>query len=286
MNDITITSPAKINLFFELLGKREDGYFQIETILQEIDLHDDILIKDRDGGDINVEVSPPLHIAKEDNIAYKAAKLIQQKSNRFNRGAEIFIKKRIPVGRGLGGGSSNAAGVLKGLNELWHLGFSLKDLADLGTKLGMDVPFFIYGGTCLGSERGEVITPLPNFSGVKILLFWPDFPISTAEVYKNIPPDLTTKKRNVKLLIEYLKIKDFEGITKHLFNCLEDVAIKIHPPISGFKKRFDFLKTDKIVMSGSGSAFFTILPDDWEGEEYIEKELLKLKGGYYIGETL
>jgi 4-diphosphocytidyl-2-C-methyl-D-erythritol kinase len=286
MNKIKLKSSAKVNLFFELLSKREDGYFQIETILQEIDLHDDILIKDIDGGDIHVKVSPSLNISKEDNIAYKAAQLLQRKSKMFNRGAEISIRKRIPVGRGFGGGSSNAAGVLKGLNKLWHLGFSLKELAGFGKELGMDVPFFIYGGTCLGSERGEIITPLPNFSGIEILLLWPNFSISTAEIYRSAHSNLTKKKRSAKLLIEFLKKKDLEGINKHLFNRLEDVAFKVHPPLYRFKKQIASLNTGNIIMSGSGSAFFAILPDGWKEEEYMKKKILKLKGGYYIGKTL
>ncbi len=286
MNNINLTSPAKINLFLEALGRRQDSYFQIETILQEIDLHDDVLIRGKEGGGINVEVSPLLPIAQEDNIAYKAAKLIQQKSKSFKRGAEIFINKRIPAGRGLGGGSSNAASVLKGLNKLWRLGFSSKDLADFGKELGMDVPFFIYGGTCLGTERGEIISPLPKFSGFKILLVWPDFSVSTSGVYKSVFPFLTKKIRSAKLLIESLKRNNFEGVTKHLFNRLEDVAFKIYPPLYRFRKQLDSLKTGHIIMSGSGSAFFTILPNDWKEEEHVKKELLKLKGGYYIGKTL
>jgi 4-diphosphocytidyl-2-C-methyl-D-erythritol kinase len=154
MNEVKLKSSAKINLFFELLSKRKDGYFQVETILQEIDLHDNILIRDKEGGDISVEVSPSLNIPKGDNIAYKAARLIQKKAGKNNRCAEIFIEKKIPVGRGLGGGSSNAASVLKGLNKLWQLNFSSEELADFGKELGMDVPFFIYGGTCLGTQRG------------------------------------------------------------------------------------------------------------------------------------
>ncbi len=212
--------------------------------------------------------------------------MIQQKAKQFKKGAEIFINKRIPVGRGLGGGSSNAATVLKGLNELWHLGFSSKDLARLGEELGMDVPFFIYGGTCLGTERGEIITPLPKFSHFKILLIWPDFSVSTAEVYKSVSAFLTKKKRSAKLLTELLKINDFEGVTNYFFNRLEDVAFKICPPLYQFKKQVASLKTGNIIMSGSGSAFFTILSDDWEEEEYIKKGILKLKGGYYIGKTL
>ena len=285
MNELKLTSSAKVNLFLEVIGKRPDGYHQIETIFQEIDLHDDILLMDTEGQGIDVKVSPSLNIAKEENIAYKAAKLLQKKAKQFNKGAEILIEKRIPVGRGLGGGSSNAASVLKGLNELWELGFSTKDLADLGKELGMDVPFFICGGTCLGRERGEVITPLPDLSGIDILILWPDFPVSTAEVYRSISPSLTKKNRSAKLLTGYLNTRDFEGITKHLFNRLEDVALKIHPPLGHFKKQIASLTTGNIIMSGSGSAFFTILSSNWE-EGSIKKEIRKLKGGYYIGETL
>ncbi|MBU1767275.1 MAG: 4-(cytidine 5'-diphospho)-2-C-methyl-D-erythritol kinase, partial [Candidatus Omnitrophica bacterium] len=158
-NEVKVISSAKVNLFLEVIGKRPDGYHNIETIFQEIDLHDEILIRKKAEQGIDIKVSPSLNITKEDNIAYKAAKLIQQKAKKNNSGIEIFIEKRIPPGRGLGGGSSNAAAVLRGLNQLWQLNFSLEELADLGRQLGMDVPFFIYGGTCLGTQRGEVITP-------------------------------------------------------------------------------------------------------------------------------
>jgi 4-diphosphocytidyl-2-C-methyl-D-erythritol kinase len=286
MNEIEITSPAKVNLFLELLGRRKDGYFQIETILQEIDLYDNILIKDKEGGDIHVEVSPALSINKEDNLAYKAAKLIQKKANKIQRGAEIFIEKRIPLGRGLGGGSSNAASVLKGLNELWNLGFSSKELAELGKEIGMDVPFFVYGGTCLGRGRGEVIASLSKFSGFRILVFWPDFPVSTAEVYNKISINLTKKRRSAKFLIDSLKAKDLEGVIKRIFNRLEDVTLKIYPSLSRFKEKITFLKAKRIIMSGSGSAFFTFLPENLEEEEHIIRELTKLKGGCHIGRTL
>ncbi len=291
MSKIHIKSYAKVNLFLELLGKRKDGYHQIETVLQEIDLHDTVSIKDKKGPEIKVEVSPSLDIPQEENIAYKAAKLIQKKGKKPDNGAEIFITKRIPVGRGLGGGSSNAAAVLKGLNKLWKLDFSLEELADLGKELGMDVPFFIYGGTCLGTGRGEVIKPLPDFANFKILVFWPDFPISTAEVYKNACASpcagLTKKIRSVKLVAEALNTNDFEEVKRNFFNRLEDVAFKIYPLLSRFKEQIKSLDTrNNIIMSGSGSAFFAVLPDKGIDEKYIKKGIIKLKGGYYIGKTL
>jgi 4-diphosphocytidyl-2-C-methyl-D-erythritol kinase len=243
MDSINLTSSAKVNLFLELLCKRDDGYFQIETVLQEIDLQDTLFIKDKKDGKIKVEVSPSLNIPQEENIAYKAAKLIRNKAAKPDKGADIFIEKKIPVGRGLGGGSSNAAVVLTGLNKLWQLGFSPEELADLGKELGMDVPFFIYGGTSLGIGRGEIITPLPNFAGLKILVAWPDFPVSTAQIYKEAAfcltdegqTGLTKKTRSVKLLIEALKTNNFEGVKTNFFNRLEDVAFQKYPLLSQLK---------------------------------------------------
>ncbi|MCK4905641.1 4-(cytidine 5'-diphospho)-2-C-methyl-D-erythritol kinase [bacterium] len=302
-NELKVISSAKVNLFLEVIGKRPDGYHNIETIFQEIDLHDEILIRKKAEQGIDIKVSPSLNITKEDNIAYKAAKLIQQKAKKNNGGIEIFIEKRIPAARGLGGGSSNAAAVLRGLNQLWQLNFSLEELADLGRQLGMDVPFFIYGGTCLGTERGEVITPVEDFAGFRILIIWPNFPISTADIYKSVScclsigceqaglprnkAGLTKKKRSAKLLLGALKINDFEGVKKHFFNRLEDVAFKNYPLLYQFKQQIKSLYTgDNIIMSGSGSAFFAILPDEGVNEEYIKKEIIKLKGGCYIGKTL
>ncbi len=301
MNELKVISPAKINLFLEIVGKRPDGYHQIETIFQEIDLHDDVLIKETEKQGIDVKVSPSLNIAKEENIAYRAAKLIQKKAKKLDKGVGIFINKKIPVGRGLGGGSSNAAAVLKGLNRLWQLNFSLEKLADLGKELGMDVPFFIYGGTCLGTGRGEIITPLPNFLGVDILLIWPNFSISSAEAYKSVSSaclsvgcgqdskqaGLTKKIRSVKLLLDALERNDFEGVKRNFFNRLEDVAFKIHPLLYQFKKQINSLNLcNNIIMSGSGSAFFTVLPNKGVNEEKVKNEIIKLKGGCHIGKTL
>ena len=286
MNEVTIASSAKINLFLELLGRRQDGYFQIETVLQEIDLHDDISIKNKQGAGIDVKVLPSLSISKEENIAYKAAELLCQKTGRDGCGVQIFIEKRIPVGRGLGGGSSNAAAVLKGLNELWELGLSREELAKLGAELGMDVPFFIYGGTCLGTQRGEIVEPLEGFSGVDIVIFWPDFPVSTAEVYGKVSRNLTRTKRSAKFLIDCLKAKDFDGIDKNIFNRLENVALKIYPSLAGFKEKISPFSANKIIMSGSGSAFFSVLRGKLKNKKNLFDELRKLKGGCYIGKTL
>lgn len=285
-NELTITSHAKVNLFLELLGKRKNGYFPIETILQEVDLHDDVLIKDTEEKTISVEVSPSLSISREDNIAYKAAKLLQEETGQLDRGVDIFINKRIPVGRGLGGGSSNAAAVLKGLNELWNLKLSPERLADLGAKLGMDVPFFIFGGTCLGTQRGEVVKPLDHFSGVDIALFWPDFAVSTAEIYNKISHSLTQRKRSAKFLIGALKEKEFAEIDRNLFNRLEEVTLKIYPSLFGLKKTLNSLEIGNFIMSGSGSAFFSILYGNAKEKGEILRGLTKIKGGFYIGKTV
>lgn len=282
MSEITLPSPAKVNLFLELLKKRKDGYWQIETVLQEIDLHDEVHIRERKNGRITVTCSEG-YIDGEKNIAYKAVKLMQDRFRLSGRGVEIHIEKRIPIGRGLGGGSSNAATVMKGLNQIWSLKATKEELAKLGVELGMDVPFFIYGGSCLGKGRGELITPLPPFSHFPILLVWPDFPIATAELYQRVPVSLTKKRKRATLLLKYLKNRDLEGVRNCLFNRLEEVALQMYPSLKEIKNKLGLLHG---IMTGSGSAFFCFLNTPTENGEAIIRELKNFKGGYYVGETV
>ncbi|HIE43759.1 MAG TPA: 4-(cytidine 5'-diphospho)-2-C-methyl-D-erythritol kinase [Candidatus Omnitrophica bacterium] len=284
LNKITINSPAKVNLFLELLHKREDGYWEIKTVLQEIDLYDEVYLRERKDGKVRVVCSDP-SIEEEKNLAYRAAKLIQEKGRVFDKGVEVFIEKKIPIGRGLGGASSNAAAVLKGLKELWSLNLTQQELATLGAQLGMDIPFFIYGGTCLGTGRGETITPLPDFAGFPILLLWPEFSVSTPEVYRNASLSLTKKRKCATLLLKSLRSKDLDGVEKSLFNRLEEVALEIYPSLSQTKEKITSLNIGNSIMTGSGSAFFVFLPDAKDKEESIVQELRNFEGGYYVGKT-
>lgn len=282
MKEIRLFSPAKVNLFLELLGKREDGYWEVETVLQEVDLKDEIIIRETGGGKIRVKCSNSEVGPEKDNLAYKAARIVNEEYAEGRRGIQIEIKKNIPVGRGLGGGSSNAAVTLKGLNQLWELGLSQTELAGIGTRLGMDVPFFIYGGTCLGKGRGEVITPLPRLKNVPILLLWPDFSLPTAQVYSQISPPLTYQTRSVTLLTKALQAQDIESMQSSVFNRLEEVVQRIYPSVRFFWKQIDSLRLGRNTMSGSGPTFFIL--NYREGNKIIP-DFSTFQGGSHIGKT-
>ncbi|MGL5506953.1 MAG: 4-(cytidine 5'-diphospho)-2-C-methyl-D-erythritol kinase, partial [Paraclostridium sp.] len=157
MNSINLKSRAKINLSIDVIGKREDGYHIVEMIMQTIDLYDNIQLKELNKDEIVVKSECSYIPLDEDNIVYKAASLIKEKLD-IKKGIEISIKKNIPVAAGMAGGSSNAAAVLVGLNELWKLNLSKDNLREMGLKLGADVPFCIEGGTALAEGIGEKLT--------------------------------------------------------------------------------------------------------------------------------
>ena len=177
MNELTIRANAKINLFLEVLNKRDDGYHNIETVFQSIDLYDTIVLRESHSDAIQIESDHPRVPLDSSNLAHRAARLLAAESGRAP-GIVIHITKRIPVGAGLAGGSADAAATLMGLNELWDLGLDTEALSQIGKRLGADVPFCISGGTAMGRARGDRLTKLDDFSGVPLVLANPGFEIS------------------------------------------------------------------------------------------------------------
>jgi len=177
-----IRSFAKINLGIEVLGTRPDGYHDILTLFQSIDLADVLDISEPPGREIALSGDDPEIPWDGTNLVHRAASLLKKETG-CPKGARIAVAKSIPAGKGLGGGSSNAAAALLGLNALWGLGLGREDLARLGGRLGADVPYFLEGGLCLGEGRGDRLTPLPDLSPASVLLAFPPFPVATAEIY-------------------------------------------------------------------------------------------------------
>ncbi|MDF2885599.1 MAG: 4-(cytidine 5-diphospho)-2-C-methyl-D-erythritol kinase [Clostridiaceae bacterium] len=177
-----IKAYGKINIALEVVGKREDGYHLLRMIMQNIDLYDLIELNEKRSNDITIECNKP-YVPKDDrNLAYKAARLFMD-TYKINRGIHIDIIKNIPVAAGLAGGSTNAAAVLKALNEMFDVGASEQDLMDLGVKLGADIPYCIKGGTCLCEGIGEKISELKSFKDKILVLVKPPFGVSTKDVY-------------------------------------------------------------------------------------------------------
>ncbi|NIA30731.1 MAG: 4-(cytidine 5'-diphospho)-2-C-methyl-D-erythritol kinase [Actinobacteria bacterium] len=249
-----ISSYAKINLGLRILGKRPDGYHEIETIFQQISLKDELDIEPADRG-ISLACSPPVCPTDETNLVFKAACELQKKSGR-KTGAEIKILKKIPVGGGLGGGSSNAAAALQGLNTLWNTGQSIEELIELGARIGSDVPFFLLGGTAVGSGRGEKLKPVEIFQNYWGVLLVPGFSISTKWAYETNSFSLTKslKKSNFNSFLEISF--DTEKWPGFLVNDLEKIVFNAYPELKKGIEKFYKSGAFYSQMSGSGSSLF------------------------------
>lgn len=268
-NIISLKAPAKINLFLEILGKRNDGYHEIETIMQEIDLADNLQFEEIQEG-VKLECSDKNIPLNQDNLVCKAANLILKECG-IKKGVLINLEKKIPVGAGLGGGSSDAAATLKALNLLWNVGLSDGELMEFAAKLGSDIPFFIKGGTSLCGGRGEKISSVEVRGKMHYLVLFPHVHISTETIYKNLKIDLTKKRKDVSFFLDALKFSEIAGIGKLLFNRLEEVVFTTYPDllkVQSSLKVFDFCG---LSISGSGSAFFGLCNDRHQAEAIKSK---------------
>lgn len=259
MNQITIKSPAKVNLYLEVKDLREDGYHNIETIFQKINLCDEITLSEISSG-IRLVCNNRDVPTDHNNLAYRAVVLLKGMVRRLP-GLEIRIKKKIPVAGGLGGGSSNAASVLLGVKSLCQINVSQDKLMELGKKLGADVPFFISGfNTALGTGRGDEIVPLVNNLKLWLVLVNPGVKISTKDIYGSLSLKigLTKDKRDVKILSRALQAGDLNIACKALYNRLEDVVTKRYDMVSQVKDRLNNFGARGVLMSGSGPTVYGI----------------------------
>ena len=263
-------APAKINLFLDVLNKREDGYHNLSMVMQTIDLCDEIDIEKADK--ISLECNKDGIPLNEKNLVWKAADLFFEYT-KINGGCKIYLKKIIPDGAGLGGGSSDAAQVLIALNEIYDTKLNNEQLKGIAVKIGADVPFFIEKGCCLAEGIGDILTPIENKINPYVLVYKPEVSISTKWVYENL--NLNNKKeKNKDELIELLRagnMKFYDGI----FNVLEDVSITKYPEIEDVKNEFKNLGATNAMMTGSGSAVFAIFVDEIKAKEalgHFEKE--------------
>ena len=257
---LTTKAYAKLNLSLEVLGKREDGFHEIRSILQTIDLWDMVSFEISDSIKIACDV-PELN--NQTNIAYKAVSRLKQLSQ-SEFGIDINIKKGIPIAGGLGGGSSDAAVSLRAANKLWELGLTQKQLALVAGDLGSDVPFFLHGGTCFASGKGEQVTPLPGISEQYIFLVNPEHKLSnkTPFLYENINPTHFSSGNAVTETA--LKISENGTLQEHtMVNPFESLAFHVFPGLVEYKNAMKQAGITRIHLSGTGPALFSIEPD-WE----------------------
>ena len=269
---------AKINLTLDILGKREDNFHEVEMIMQSLELADVLeLEKISDGIKFSMNAEKIIGGEKipvdEKNLAYRAILELEKVcGKKFN--VAINLQKKIPAAAGLGGGSSDAAAVLRGMNKLFDLNFSEEKLCEIGANIGSDVPFCVIGGTCLAKGRGEILTKLPAMKNFSVVLMKPRGEISTAWAYKTFD-ELPAEKIShppTKKIISLLNQKNYDAAFKNFANVLEPVALKKFPEIEIYKQKMIKAGAKFSMMSGSGPTIFSLAD-----EENVEKIAASVK---------
>ena len=259
MDKIQLKALAKINLGLDVLRRREDGYHEVKMIMQTIGLHDDLEIRKTKTPGIQVKTNLYYLPTNENNLVYKAAKLLMDEFQ-IQDGVSIQLKKRIPVAAGMAGGSSDGAAVLWGINQMYGLGLSMQALMERGVRLGADVPYCIQRGTALAEGIGERLSVLPPMPKCTILIAKPGISVSTKFVYENLHAnDLKPEQHpDVDSMIEAMRQKDLGLLCSRMGNVLETVTIPAYPVINEIKRTMMDNGAIGSMMSGSGPTVFGI----------------------------
>jgi 4-diphosphocytidyl-2-C-methyl-D-erythritol kinase len=250
---LVFQASAKVNLSLEVLGKRPDGYHELATVLQAVDLSDRLTFEEADS--LVLETSASGVPTDDTNLVLRAASLLRDVAA-VDRGARIILEKRIPVAAGLGGGSSDAAATLLGLARLWGLRWSAKRLRVLAVRLGMDVPFFLGRGRALATGRGERLTELSPGGAYAFVLVNPNFPLSTAEVYRAVTPAAYSDGARARAMVEALSRRSASAVAANLYNGLEPGVTEGYPAIGRIKSALLSAGALGVAMSGSGPTVF------------------------------
>ncbi|MCM8822034.1 MAG: 4-(cytidine 5'-diphospho)-2-C-methyl-D-erythritol kinase [Candidatus Omnitrophica bacterium] len=261
MEKLTVLAPAKINLFLEVTGKRPDGYHNICSLVEKINLVDEIKISFSET--TSVEFAGQWTVPEENTVT----KTLKELSSLFPNAAKknplkIVVNKKIPPGSGLGGASSDAASILKICNKMWNIGLDEKNLVEVAARIGSDVPLFLYEGPCIIEGRGDVVYPLEEFPSLMFELFVPAFQISTKKVYENVAAehisDLTQARSQIKILLDLWRNLDTEKMEKFLFNKLEEVTLRINKEIARIIQVLEISSGKKFILTGSGGGVYAI----------------------------
>lgn len=255
-----VKAPAKINLTLDVLSKRADGYHEVEMVMTTVDLADRVGLEPRQGKDIVIHSTNNFVPDDQRNLAYQAAKLLQDTYG-INEGVSITIDKQIPIAAGLAGGSSDAAATLKGLNELWKLNLSLDRIAELGAKIGSDVPYCVYGGTAIARGRGEQIEHIGTAPNCWVVLAKPTIGVSTAAVYGGLDLNRLTHP-NTQNMIDAIAEGNYEKMCRNIGNVLESVTMDLHPEVLSIKEQMRRFGADAVLMSGSGPTVFGLVSNE------------------------
>ncbi|WP_010094879.1 4-(cytidine 5'-diphospho)-2-C-methyl-D-erythritol kinase [Ornithinibacillus scapharcae] len=250
-------APAKINLSLDVLGKRDDGYHDVEMIMTTVDLADRIELNTLEEDRVEVTLWSRYVPNDERNLAYKAARLFKQKYN-IKKGVHIKIDKVIPVSAGLGGGSTDAAAVLRGLNQLWNMNVPIDELASLGATLGSDIPFCVYGSTGIAKGFGEIVEKLPSPPPFWVILAKPDIGVSTKTIFQRVHMNEIIHP-NTEGVIQALHEKNFDMLCNHIGNSLEAITTSLHPEVLYIKEKMRQAGASGVLMSGSGPTVYGLV---------------------------
>lgn len=274
-------APAKINLGLDIAGKRSDGYHELSMIMVSVDLNDYVILKSLDTDEIIMTSDNHKMPLNEKNDVYKVASLIKEKYG-ITTGLDISLQKSIPICAGLGGGSSDAAATIRGLNKLWNLNMGREDMIEIGFQIGSDVPYCLEAGCSLITGKGEIVERLETSLSSWVVLVKPHFGISTRTVFPEIDPE-TISRVDIEALKRALLAKDYEGMIAQMGNSLEDVTIKRKPFIQKIKDRMLKCGADVALMTGSGPTVFALCPTEKRADRVVNsmkgfcKEVYKVR---------
>lgn len=264
MNEYRIKAYAKINLGLDVVRRLENGYHEVKMVMQTVGIYD-VLDFQRTAGGIVITTDSGELPTDENNLIYKAAKLMME-AYHIGEGVKIHLEKNIPIAAGMAGGSTDAAATLKGMNRLFDLGCTLKDLMELGVKIGADVPYCVMGGTALAEGIGEKLTPLAPAPDCYVLVAKPDINVSTKYVYEHLDAQEIVKHPDIDGMVEAITEESLQGILDRMENVLETVTVSAYPVIQTIKDRMKELGAINSLMSGSGPTVFGI---------FVEKDMAR-----------
>lgn len=261
MDEIKVKALAKVNLGLDVIRRREDGYHEVKMIMQTIHLYDQLEIKKTEKPGIQITTNLDFLPTNENNLIYKAAKLLQD-TCKIEEGVAVDLQKHIPVAAGMAGGSTDAAAVLYGMNELFHLGMKRQKLMELGVQIGADVPYCLMRGTALAEGIGEKLRSLPPMPKCPVLIAKPAISVSTKFVYENLKLDEHTVHPDIDAQLAAIRKGDLQGVAAHMGNLLETVTIPEYPVIDEIKRCMLESGAINAMMSGSGPTVFGLFEDE------------------------
>lgn len=272
MDTISLKALAKINLGLDVVRRREDGYHEVRMVMQTIHLYDRLEMEKTATQGIELSTNLSYLPVNENNLVYRAGKLLMDEFG-ITEGIKVYLNKRIPVAAGMAGGSTDAAAMLYGMNELFELGLSREQLMERGVRIGADVPYCLMRGTALAEGIGEILTPLAPMVKCPVLIAKPAISVSTSFVYQNLKLDADTKHPDIDRLIRDIRKQDLGAIAGDMGNVLESVTIPNYPVIAQIKEQMMDSGAINAMMSGSGPTVFGL----FEEEETAQTAYQKMK---------